>query len=124
MDYDLVTVFIKESLTKCLSYSLWKSNVIETAFLLLQDDSDLEFAEKLKTIKDLLRKGEDPIQGLAMIDAIQRLSVDYHFQEEIDSILARQSMLSRTLLSDNNLYEIALRFRLLRQQGYHVSAGC
>ncbi|KAJ6377032.1 hypothetical protein OIU76_026069 [Salix suchowensis] len=89
------------------------------------DDSDLEFAEKLKTIKDLLRnEGEDPIQGLAMIDAIQRLSVDYHFQEEIDSILARQSMLSRTFLSDNNLYEIALRFRLLRQQGYHVSAGC
>ncbi|KAG5234825.1 terpene synthase [Salix suchowensis] len=88
------------------------------------DDSDLEFAEKLKTIKDLLRnEGEDPIQGLAMIDAIQRLSVDYHFQEEIDSILARQSMLSRTFLSDNNLYEIALRFRLLRQQGYHVSAG-
>ncbi|KAF9672219.1 hypothetical protein SADUNF_Sadunf11G0017900 [Salix dunnii] len=87
------------------------------------DVSDFEFAEKLKKIKHFLRKeGEDPIQGLAMIDAIQRLSVDYHFQEEIDSILARQSMLSRTFHSDNNLYEIALRFRLLRQQGYHVSA--
>ncbi|KAF9672220.1 hypothetical protein SADUNF_Sadunf11G0018000 [Salix dunnii] len=87
------------------------------------DDSDFEFAEKLKTTKHFLRKeGEDPIQGLAMIDAIQRLSIDYHFREEIDSILARQSMLSSTFLSDNNLYENALRFRLLRQQGYHVSA--
>ncbi|KAF9672217.1 hypothetical protein SADUNF_Sadunf11G0017700 [Salix dunnii] len=87
------------------------------------DVSDFEFAEKLKKIKHFLRKeGEDPIQGLAMIDAIQRLGVDYHFQEEIDSILARQSMLSRTFHSENNLYETALRFRLLRQQGYHVSA--
>ncbi|KAF9672214.1 hypothetical protein SADUNF_Sadunf11G0017400 [Salix dunnii] len=86
------------------------------------DDSDFEFAEKLKTIKHFLRKGADPIQGLAMIDAIQRLSIDYLFQEEIDSILARQYMFSSTFHSDNNLYENALRFRLLRQQGYHVSA--
>ncbi|KAG6755903.1 hypothetical protein POTOM_039311 [Populus tomentosa] len=82
------------------------------------------FAEKLQTFKHILRKeGEEPIQGLAMIDAIQRLCIDYHFQEEIDSILTRQSMLLSTIHSDNNLYEVALRFRLLRQQGYHVSAG-
>ncbi|KAJ6893299.1 (3S,6E)-nerolidol synthase 1-like [Populus alba x Populus x berolinensis] len=89
------------------------------------DDSDTAgFADKLQTFKHILRKeGEEPIQGLAMIDAIQRLSIDYHFQEEIDSILTRQSMLLSTIHSDNNLYEVALRFRLLRQQGYHVSAG-
>ncbi|KAL9346803.1 hypothetical protein Peur_061656 [Populus x canadensis] len=88
------------------------------------DDSDTGYAEKLQTFKHILRKeGEEPIQGLAMIDAIQRLSIDYHFQEEIDSILTRQSMLLSTIHSDNNLYEVALRFRLLRQQGYHVSAG-
>ncbi|XP_010999558.1 PREDICTED: (3S,6E)-nerolidol synthase 1-like [Populus euphratica] len=88
------------------------------------DDSDTEYAEKLQTFKHILRKeGEEPIQGLAMIDAIQRLSIDYHFQEEIDSILTRQSMLLSTIHSDTNLYEVALRFRLLRQQGYHVSAG-
>lgn len=105
--------------------ALWKLNVIGTAFLLLQDDSDTGYAEKLQTFKHILRKeGEEPIQGLAMIDAIQRLSIDYHFQEEIDSILTRQSMLLSTIHSDNNLYEVALRFRLLRQQGYHVSAGC
>lgn len=91
----------------------------------MQDDSDTGYAEKLQTFKNILRKeGEEPIQGLAMIDAIQRLSIDYHFQEEIDSILTRQSMLSSTIHSDNSLYEVALRFRLLRQQGYHVSAGC
>ena len=59
-----------------------------------------------------------------MIDAVQRLGIDYYFQEEIGRILHRQYVESSA--HDNCghcLNEVALRFRLLRQQGYHVSAG-
>lgn len=56
-----------------------------------------------------------------MVDAILRLGIEYHFQEEIETILKRQYMIFSG--HDHDLYEAALRFRLLRQNGYHVSAG-
>ena len=59
-----------------------------------------------------------------MVDAILRLGIEYHFQEEIETILKRQYMIfSAQAGHDHDLYEAALRFRLLRQDGYHVSAG-
>ncbi|CBI41006.3 unnamed protein product, partial [Vitis vinifera] len=58
-----------------------------------------------------------------MIDAIQRLGIDYHFKEEIEAVLQRQYMKAGTHgESIQDLYEVALRFRLLRQEGYHVPA--
>ena len=75
----------------------------------------------------LNKAGEDPLEGLYMIDAIQRLGIDYHFQEEIQTILQRQNMISSACgYNDinNQPYETALRFRLLRQNGYYVSSGC
>lgn len=59
-----------------------------------------------------------------MVDAILRLGIEYHFQEEIETILKRQHMIfSGHAGHDHDLYEASLRFRLLRQNGYHVSAG-
>lgn len=75
--------------------------------------------------KQVLRKvGEDSVEGLKMIDAIQRLGIEYKFIEEIDEILQRQYL---TFSSGGNysydLHEVALCFRLLRQQGYSVPSG-
>ncbi|XVE51208.1 hypothetical protein DITRI_Ditri02bG0021200 [Diplodiscus trichospermus] len=59
-----------------------------------------------------------------MVDAIQRLGIDHHFQYEIEKVLKKQYMLPPTKVRhDYDLYEVALRFRLLRQEGYFVPAG-
>ena len=64
-------------------------------------------------------------QVLLMIDAIQRQGIDYHFHDEIEGILKMQYRMFTTTEDDlrDNLYEVALRFRLLRQLGYYVTAG-
>ncbi|KAJ8622308.1 hypothetical protein MRB53_030837 [Persea americana] len=55
---------------------------------------------------------------MVMIDNLQRLGIDYHFREEIESILCS--------LSENDnaiscIHVVALRFRLLREHGYYAS---
>uniref|UniRef100_A0A2N9GEC0 Terpene synthase N-terminal domain-containing protein n=1 Tax=Fagus sylvatica TaxID=28930 RepID=A0A2N9GEC0_FAGSY len=49
--------------------------------------------------------------------------IEYHYQEEIEAILQRQyAIFSAHAGDDHDLHEVALGFRLLRQEGYHVSA--
>ena len=88
--------------------------------------------QDLSVYKDVVSKvGEDPSEGLKIVDAIQRLGIDYIFHDEIEGILQKQFMLfsdryrARAFQHDyvDDLREIALRFRLLRQQGYFVPAG-
>ncbi|KAJ9168992.1 hypothetical protein P3X46_020464 [Hevea brasiliensis] len=91
---------------------------------IIKDDFHIKnHHKKLKALKHMLSKErEDAFEGLAMVDAIQRLGIEYHFQEEIDSILERHHMIHSTY-NYNDLHEAALRFRLLRQEGYYVLAG-
>ncbi|KAF8411307.1 hypothetical protein HHK36_003854 [Tetracentron sinense] len=89
-----------------------------------QDYMDLfgiEHKHELEEIKLIFGKVEDPLESLIMIDALQRLGIDYHFQEEIKRSLSRSYENFRTS-GDGSLYEVALSFRLLRQDGYHVPA--
>lgn len=59
-----------------------------------------------------------------MIDAVQRLGIEYLFKDEIEEILRRQYIISSTCGGHlQDLQEVALRFRLLRQEGYYVPAG-
>lgn len=60
-------------------------------------------------------------QQLNMIDHIQRLGMSYHFENEINEIL--KQIHENCFGTDDDLYTTALRFRLLRQQGYNVSCG-
>ncbi|KAF6164027.1 hypothetical protein GIB67_028731 [Kingdonia uniflora] len=60
-----------------------------------------------------------------MIDGLQRLAIDYYFEEEIETILGRINKSiaeSDGVYDDNDLYYVSLRFCLLRQNGYHPSA--
>lgn len=72
---------------------------------------------------------EKPSQILQLIDDIQRLGVSYHLENEIDQVLQqiRKNFSGECHddqeNADDNLYTAALRFRLLRQQGYKVSCG-
>lgn len=105
----------------------------------MQDHSYIkQHADKLEEFKNLLISNslsnhdshKRSLAALNLVDAVLRLGVEYHFQEEIEAILQREYLI---FSADHNgedcntdpdpLYEVALRFRLLRQGGYHVSAG-
>ncbi|XP_031282246.1 (E)-beta-farnesene synthase-like isoform X2 [Pistacia vera] len=56
-------------------------------------------------------------QKLHLIDAIQRLGVDYHFPKEIDDALEK---IYSDNIEYNDLYTVSIHFRLLRQQGIKI----
>lgn len=62
---------------------------------------------------------------LSMVDSIQRLGIDYYFEEEIEAALKRNHMMLEIQQGNgyDGLSEIALQFRMLRQQGYYVPTG-
>ncbi|KAL3728763.1 hypothetical protein ACJRO7_033354 [Eucalyptus globulus] len=69
---------------------------------------------------------DKPSQMLHLIDQIQRLGIDYHFEHEVDEQLEQiHKSYSQLHLEDfkvDDLHMVALIFRLLRQQGYNVSS--
>ncbi|KAL6315667.1 hypothetical protein AAG906_004840 [Vitis piasezkii] len=74
--------------------------------------------------RELMAAAGNPSQLLNFIDAVQRLGVAYHFEREIEESL--QHIYDRfhdADDTDDDLYNIALQFRLLRQQGYNISCG-
>ncbi|TQE04162.1 hypothetical protein C1H46_010274 [Malus baccata] len=83
-------------------------------------DLQVRHAKKLKELKEALANiGEN--EPLIAVDAMQRLGVDYHFQEEIEAILKKQCTRASGDEGSDELGVVSLRFRLLRQQGYHVT---
>ena len=85
--------------------------------------------QNIYTIKDTQRYTQSSIdkslQKLGLIDNIQRLGVSYHFESEIEASLLNiyNAYDECNDKDDNDLYAVALRFRLLRQHGYYVSCG-
>lgn len=61
------------------------------------------------------------LQSLELIDSIQRLGASYHFEMEIDEALFDVN--EAPDYDDHDLYSVALRFRLLRQQRYHIPSN-
>ncbi|KAK9269516.1 hypothetical protein L1049_001291 [Liquidambar formosana] len=80
---------------------------------------------KAKVRRKLVAAADRSSEILTMIDAIQRLGLAYHFETEIEEALGH---IYRTYYDENDtvnddLYHVALRFRLLRKEGYNVSSG-
>ncbi|KAI4296533.1 hypothetical protein L6164_036483 [Bauhinia variegata] len=96
---------------------------------LKDEDIRIRHAESLKEVKHMLGNvvKKNPLEGLSMIDCIQRLGIEYHFEEEIQAVLRKQQLMfgSQTycVIDDHELSEVALQFRLLRQEGYWVHAN-
>nr|GMC76504.1 (-)-germacrene D synthase-like [Ipomoea batatas] len=97
-------------------------------FFLFQEIDPSEERE-VQQLKEEVRKAfiaapPASLKKLELIDKIQRLGVDYHFENEIEASI-------RHIFDnyddcnkgddENNLYIVALRFRLLRQEGHHIS---
>ncbi|XVF77159.1 hypothetical protein PTKIN_Ptkin14bG0018800 [Pterospermum kingtungense] len=72
--------------------------------------------------RTLLAPMENLNQKFPFIDAVQRLGVSYHFEKEIEDALETLYHGSSDV-EINDLYTTALRFRLLREYGFHVSCA-
>ena len=73
----------------------------------------------------LTQTADDSMRKLELIDVIQRLGVEYHFEKEIEESLKyiHDSYMQQNSKDNDDLRIVALRFRLLRQQGYSVPCG-
>ncbi|GAB2292191.1 hypothetical protein Dimus_026442 [Dionaea muscipula] len=81
-----------------------------------------ELKEKVrKMLKDEIMTTANLPKKLKLIDAVQRLGVSYHFEEEIDELLEQIFINHKTCVADYDLHDTALLFRLQRQQGSNVS---
>jgi len=91
----------------------------------VQDDSGIKHEEKVKSITGFLNNVvSEPVESLIIVDMIMRLGIKSLFQEQIKAILQWQYTHFTSLNhGKDDVYEIALRFRLLRQEGYYVPAG-
>ncbi|KAK7262668.1 hypothetical protein RJT34_30243 [Clitoria ternatea] len=69
-------------------------------------------------------KAPKPLKAANLIDSIQRLGLYYHFESEIGEVLQHiydKYVENGIITLNEDLHSIALVFRLLRQQGYHIS---
>ncbi|XP_061953634.1 sesquiterpene synthase 2-like [Populus nigra] len=88
----------------------------------MHETIELQEIEKLREQfkRELVAAASNSSQQLDLIDAIQRLGVAYHFETEIEEAL-QHIYNNRIGMEDDDLYNTALGFRLLRQHGYNVS---
>jgi hypothetical protein len=80
-----------------------------------------ERANQLKEkISGLFEACTSTAEQLKLVDTLQHLSVDHHFEKQI---LTTLTSIHGAEFNSSCLHEVALRFRLLRQQGFWVSPG-
>ncbi|KAK8368935.1 hypothetical protein V6Z11_A01G077500 [Gossypium hirsutum] len=89
-------------------------------------DKDIDITTQLhyEELKEEVRRMvvapmDTSIRKLPLIDAVQRLGVNYHFEKEIEDAL--EAIYHDNNEADNDLHTTSLRFRLLREHGFDVS---
>ncbi|KAK9714841.1 hypothetical protein RND81_06G124000 [Saponaria officinalis] len=86
----------------------------------------VKLQEGVQRIKEILARKLQKCchsEELVIIDAIQRLNLEYYFRVEIGDALRKYYERFDAEERGHDLHKTALCFRLLRQQGYNVSAG-
>ena len=74
--------------------------------------------------RELIAAASNASQQLKFIDAVQRLGLAYHFEKEIEEALQHTYDNYHEIDDINDdLYNVALWFGLLRQQGFNISCG-
>ncbi|XP_071902388.1 (-)-germacrene D synthase-like isoform X1 [Coffea arabica] len=79
-----------------------------------------QLKEKVRTM--LQETASNPLEQLQFIDAIQRLGIEYQFEEEISQALQKLHEKHQSWEDNDHFYTAALYFRILRQEGFRVSA--
>lgn len=89
-------------------------------------EEDIVVQKEVQRLKEevmsVLVTAEKSSDKLNLIDSIQRLGLSYHFEREINETLHHMQKPSM-VDNDEHIYDTALRFQLLRQQGYSISSG-
>ncbi|KAM3291293.1 (R)-linalool synthase TPS5, chloroplastic isoform X1 [Capsicum chacoense] len=76
--------------------------------------------EMKKNLMMTVHEGSEEFDAkLELIDNLERLGVSYHFKDEIMQIL--RNIHDQNAAIGDSLYTTALKFRLLRQHGFHIS---
>nr|KYP71361.1 Auxin-induced protein 5NG4 [Cajanus cajan] len=107
--------WVTGTLFLCLGCLAWSSFYILQMFCMSKNTLILKEAKH--ECKKLMN--DNPMKSLHMIDIIQRLGNEHHFEEEIEVALQKQQLI---LSNHANEFVNALAFRLLRQGGHYVSA--
>jgi hypothetical protein len=80
--------------------------------------------ERVKQLKEnvcvLFQNCENDVEKINLVDVLQHLGIDHHFEEQINTTLHN---IHNADFNSESLHVISLRFRLLRQQGLWVSPG-
>lgn len=71
-------------------------------------------------VSGLFEASKNVVEKLDLVDVLQHLGIDHHFEEQIAITLSNIHM---DKFSSSSLHEVALHFRLLRQHGLWVPAG-
>lgn len=69
-----------------------------------------------------LQRSTKTVEKLKLIDTIQRLGIGYYLEDNINTILEKE-YLTDLSSTDEDLFTTALRFRLLRHNGFQISSG-
>ena len=77
--------------------------------------------QKVRCIIQDFGEKENLLQGMKTVDALERLGVGYHFEQEIATFMDVLS--SRKPAVGDDLCAVALQFRLLRQHHYDATCG-
>ena len=88
----------------------------------MQGEKYVGEAEKLKDlVRILIRETKEELDQLHLIDNVTRLGLSGHFKDQIAKMLDKIYEAQEWLEKD--LHFTSLKFRLLRQHGYHVPQG-
>nr|AIS39008.1 terpene synthase 7 [Salvia miltiorrhiza] len=102
-----------------LGASIWDDDYIQSLASLYTGEKYVAEAEKLKNlVKIMIDETEDELDQLELIDSLQRLGLCNHFEDRIAKKL--DSIYEAEKCMEEDLHVTALKFRLLRQHGYHV----
>nr|QIQ55994.1 putative terpene synthase 2 [Eremophila drummondii] len=111
---------------RCANYgaSIWDDAYVQSLASPYAAEGFIEQAEKLQEqVKMIIDETEDELDQLELIDNLQRLDISYHFMGEIQKILENMYLTHKFEhdgKAERDLYAAALKFRLLRQHGYHA----
>ncbi|KAJ7961429.1 Terpene synthase [Quillaja saponaria] len=105
----------------------WDHDYIQALSSKYMEESYVKRHDMLKEkVRMILTTTQDPLEQFELIDLLERLGLSYHFEDEIKKIL--ENIYTKSVADqkdewnyENNLYAIALQFRIFRLHGYTVS---